>query len=69
MKIQEMRSGLVHFPKKPDVERRENFFESLAAADMVTSAEGPSVLDEWRGMELLARGGIYADLHRLQFKD
>jgi len=42
---------------------------TIRAADKIIVMERGKVMDEGRHEELLARGGIYADLYRLQFQD
>ena len=42
---------------------------TIRAADKIVVMERGRVMDQGRHEELLERGGIYADLYRLQFQD
>ena len=42
---------------------------TVRAADKIIVMDQGRVVDEGTHAELLARGGIYADLYRLQFQD
>jgi ATP-binding cassette subfamily B protein len=42
---------------------------TVRAADVIAVVEGGRVVEEGRHAELLARGGLYADLYRTQFAD
>ena len=36
---------------------------------MIVAMDGGRIVETGRHEELLARGGLYADLHRLQFRE
>ena len=42
---------------------------TIRDADMIVAMDGGRIVETGRHEELLARGGLYADLHRLQFRE
>ena len=42
---------------------------TIQSADMIHVVEAGQIVESGKHLELLARGGVYANLHRLQFSD
>jgi ATP-binding cassette subfamily B protein len=42
---------------------------TVRAADVIAVLDGGRIVEQGRHAELLARGGLYADLYRTQFAD